>query len=113
MKTTKTAKAKTEITPKTAAKAAPDAGIKAGPSKKRAAKATVAPAPEPPAADRRASAAPGASIPTASRREITTDLIAVRAYILWEQQGRPHGQELANWLLAERQLREEIKSLTA
>jgi hypothetical protein len=48
------------------------------------------------------------------KREITTDLIAVRAYIIWEKQGRPQGNDLANWLLAESQLRDEIQqSFTA
>jgi len=48
----------------------------------------------------------------APRRELTTDLIATRAYILWEQQGKPQGRELANWLLAESQLKQEIQSFT-
>jgi len=30
--------------------------------------------------------------------------IAVRAYELWEHQGRPHGVDLEHWLEAERQL---------
>ncbi len=50
---------------------------------------------------------------TAPRREITTDLIAQRAYIIWEQQGRPQGKDLQNWLLAENQLKQEIQSFTA
>lgn len=50
---------------------------------------------------------------TAPRREITSDLIAARAYVIWEQQGRPHGRDLANWLLAESQLKQEIQSFTA
>ena len=48
-----------------------------------------------------------------SRREITNDLIALRAYNLWEQQGRPDGREVANWLLAESQLKQEVQSFTA
>jgi len=48
----------------------------------------------------------------AARHEITSDLIAVRAYIIWEQQGRPQGHDVANWLLAERQLKQE-QSFTA
>ena len=47
------------------------------------------------------------------RREITTELIAARAYNLWEQQGRPQGNEVQNWLLAESQLKQEIQSFTA
>ena len=49
----------------------------------------------------------------APRREITSDLIAERAYIIWEQQGRPPGHDVANWLLAESQLKQEIQSFTA
>jgi hypothetical protein len=48
-----------------------------------------------------------------AKREITTDLIAQRAYIIWEQQGRPHGHDLANWFLAEDQLKREFQSFTA
>ena len=44
----------------------------------------------------------------ATRREITAEQIAQRAYILWEQQGRPHGRDVANWLLAESQLKQEV-----
>lgn len=51
--------------------------------------------------------------PAAPRGEITPDLIAARAYTIWEQQGRPHGKDVANWLLAESQLRQEIQSFTA
>ena len=40
--------------------------------------------------------------------EITNESIAARAYILWEKQGRPHGHDVANWLLAESQLKQEI-----
>jgi len=60
-------------------------------------------------------ASPEAPIPSmiAARKEITTDLIAARAYTIWEQQGRPHGNEMQNWLLAESQLKHEIQSFTA
>lgn len=30
--------------------------------------------------------------------------IRERAYVIWEQLGRPHGQDLDNWLEAERQV---------
>jgi hypothetical protein len=56
---------------------------------------------------------PAAAAVAAPRREITTELIAARAYIIWEQQGRPHGRDMANWLLAESQLKQEVQSLTA
>lgn len=60
-----------------------------------------APAPKPAAT---------AAIPT---RQITPDLIAARAYTIWESQGRPDGRDLANWLTAESQLKEEIQSFDA
>jgi hypothetical protein len=50
---------------------------------------------------------------TAPGREITTELIAARAFVIWEQQGRPHGRDVANWLLAESQLKQEIQPVTA
>jgi Protein of unknown function (DUF2934) len=34
------------------------------------------------------------------------DEIALRAYSLWEQQGRPQNQEIEIWLQAETQLRQ-------
>ena len=37
--------------------------------------------------------------------EPTHDEIALCAYSLWEQQGRPQNQEVATWLQAETQLR--------
>jgi len=44
----------------------------------------------------------------APKLEITNESIAARAYILWEKQGRPHGHDVANWLLAESQLKQEM-----
>jgi hypothetical protein len=103
MKTEKLSKAKSPRTSAQAASKAPDEnGQETAPAPQRS--ITVA-APE-------ATAAPAAVKSTASRRKITTDLIAARAYILWEQQGRPHGHDVANWLLAESQLKEE-QSFTA
>ena len=58
-----------------------------------------------------AAGAPAAPV-AAPHREITTELIAVRAYTLWEQQGRPQGNDLQNWLVAEKQLKQE-QSFTA
>jgi hypothetical protein len=61
-----------------------------------------------------ASAATVAAIaPVAQRRELSSDVIAARAYVIWEQQGRPHGKDRENWLLAESQLKQEIQSFTA
>ena len=56
--------------------------------------------------------APAATAP-APRREITSEIIAARAYTIWEQKGRPQGCDLENWLLAESQLKREIQSFTA
>jgi hypothetical protein len=91
MKTVKTVKSKTT---KPAAKTPAVA-----PARKLAVKATVAKAPSAPAA--------------APRREITSEIIAARAYTIWEQKGRPQGGDLENWLLAESQLKQEIQSFTA
>ena len=73
-----------------------------------------APAAVRPASEAKAPAAAKAKAATmaARRREITGDLIATRAYIIWEQQGRPQGRDVANWLLAESQLKQE-QSFTA
>ena len=42
----------------------------------------------------------------AANGEITTASIATRAYILWEQAGRPAGRDVEYWLLAEAQLKQ-------
>ncbi|MFO1452544.1 MAG: DUF2934 domain-containing protein [Opitutaceae bacterium] len=42
---------------------------------------------------------------TAIRDATTTDLVARRAYELWEQEGCTHGNDLRHWFEAERQLR--------
>jgi hypothetical protein len=106
MKTSKTIKTKNP-TSKATASAPTTAALDLPPSKKRTAKvsATVNTAAK--------SAAPAAPAPVAPRREVTADQIAARAYVLWEQRGRPHGQDLETWLQAERQLKEEIQSFTA
>ena len=95
MKTVKTSKSRAAKTP------ARTAAVKA-PATDRLSTRSVRPATDKPAA---AAAAP--------RRELTSDLIAARAYIIWEQQGRPPGNDVANWLLAENQLKQEIQSFTA
>ncbi|HUC86610.1 MAG TPA: DUF2934 domain-containing protein [Candidatus Acidoferrales bacterium] len=107
MKKIKTTKTKTETTPTPAAKATPAAGLDAAPLRSRAAKVTADGAAD------TTPMAPSLTKQTAPRREITTDLIATRAYIIWEQQGRPHGRDVANWLLAESQLKQETQSFTA
>jgi len=37
----------------------------------------------------------------------TDEEIAARAFAIWEKQGRPEGQQMDNWLQAERELTEE------
>jgi hypothetical protein len=54
------------------------------------------------------SPAPGREVSTV--REITSELIAARAYFLWKEQGCPQGNDQANWLLAESQLKQETRS---
>ncbi|HEY5041597.1 MAG TPA: DUF2934 domain-containing protein [Verrucomicrobiae bacterium] len=39
-------------------------------------------------------------------RVITTEVIASRAYILWEKAGRPPGRDVEYWLQAEKELKE-------
>jgi hypothetical protein len=138
MKNDKTMKTKTKIpTLKTAAaapaaKAAPAApstpavtALEAAPVRSQAVKTPAAQAPvvKTPApatstavvatAPARPVTPPPVATPAHGRREITSDLIALRAYNLWEQQGRPQGHEVANWLLAESQLKQEVQAFTA
>jgi hypothetical protein len=69
----------------------------------------VRPAPRsktaPPAAPSKASVAP--------RQEVTTEVIAARAYTLWEQAGRPAGRDMEYWLQAESQLKQDTQSFAA
>lgn len=37
--------------------------------------------------------------------KVSHDQIAKRAFELWEKQGRPHGQDMELWLLAERDIK--------
>jgi H+-transporting ATPase len=107
MKTIKNVKPNAaKAAPKTAAKAAPKVAAVAAPvlTAARPAKRSVKPKP---------AKAPETTVPTTPRGEISTELIAQRAFILWEQQGRPNGSDVANWLLAESQLKQEIQSFTA
>jgi hypothetical protein len=36
--------------------------------------------------------------------ELTQQQISIRAYHIWEEEGRPHGRDQAHWFEAERQL---------
>jgi hypothetical protein len=115
MKTSKTTKTKI-ASPKTISIAPPAAGLDVPPAKKRTAKVAAvaqAKAPIAPAAAPAPAKRPAASTPVPARRTITSEVIAARAYTIWEQQGRPQGREVENWLLAESQLKEEIRSFTA
>lgn len=38
---------------------------------------------------------------------VTPQAIAERAYSIWEERGRPEGQDLEHWLEAERRLRRQ------
>lgn len=59
-------------------------------------------------------AAPKAAAPAVvARREITSDNIASRAYLLWEQAGRPHGRDLEFWSQAEHQVQQTAHSFSA
>lgn len=103
MKTNRIIKTKPSTAAKPAGKSSPPESLRTAPDRKRGVKLAPVAAP----------VAPTLAPPARGRREITTDLIAQRAYIIWEQQGRPSGNDLANWLLAESQLKEEIQSFTA
>jgi hypothetical protein len=96
--------------------AEPEANANAGPPRVEAA-ATV-PTPGAGASAARATktaAARGTVTKTTTTRvdtlpELTHEEIAVRAYDLWNKQGRPGGRERENWIEAERQLRAERMS---
>ncbi len=50
---------------------------------------------------------------TTPQREITSETIAARAYVLWEQAGRPSGRDVEYWLQAESQLKQDTQSFAA
>jgi len=90
--------AKTKKTPVAAATPAP-----AVPKSKKSA----APAPAAVSATSTATVNPVPPQPKgAANGQITTASIATRAYILWEQAGRPAGRDVEYWLLAEAQLKQ-------
>ena len=47
-------------------------------------------------------------IESAAANEPTFETIAVRAFLIWETEGRPEGRDAENWLQAEAQLRETL-----
>lgn len=96
MKTEKTMKAKSPAATK-AASTPKAAALETSQTRKRT--MTVA-APELPAGQ-------PTRAETRPPQEISQDMIAARAFTIWEQQGRPHGRDVANWLLAESQLMAE------
>ena len=38
--------------------------------------------------------------------QLEASIVSIRAYQLWEQEGRPHGRDQAHWFEAERQLQD-------
>jgi hypothetical protein len=76
---------------------------------KVAAKKPTAPA----AAAKPATKKPAAAKPAVAKKVapavsvITHDAIATRAYLIWEQAGRPSGREVEFWSQAEKQLRQK------
>jgi hypothetical protein len=46
--------------------------------------------------------------PKRSAVELTHEMIADKAFSFWCQRGQAHGQDLADWLEAETQLRKEL-----
>lgn len=56
------------------------------------------------------------SAPPVSRAKVieppalTQEQIAVRAYQIWEERGRPHGSDREHWFEAERALRQQTSS---
>ena len=57
--------------------------------------------------DLNAGAPPGISTPVAGGNGLKDDQIRERAYLIWVNEGRPHGRELDHWLRAERELEQE------
>lgn len=47
---------------------------------------------------------------TRTSAEISTSDIAILAYQLWEERGRPDGSSEQDWFEAERQLRDQLAS---
>ena len=45
-----------------------------------------------------------------AKDEAIRQLIAVRAYELWESHGRPHGCDLINWQQAEQEILSSLES---
>jgi len=45
--------------------------------------------------------------------EVLTDQIARKAYELYEQRGRSHGQDFDDWLTAEQIIQEEVASASS
>ena len=75
------------------------------------AKASAAPAPVKAAikpAMAKTSAEPTRAI-APTRQPVATEIIAARAYTLWERDGRPHGRDMDYWLRAENELQQETQ----
>lgn len=55
-----------------------------------------------------APASPAPVAPAVVPFEIPHDKIAARAAEIWDRKGRPHGQDVQNWMEAEAELRAEL-----
>lgn len=76
-------------------------------STKKASASVTAPVAQPegtPTKSAPASVAKAVATPKAAKPVVTRDMIAKRAYEIWERKGRPIGKDLENWQEAEREL---------
>ena len=49
-----------------------------------------------------------AALGTPPKKELTHEMIAKRAYYIWEKEGRPQGRDKTHWYQAERELKHEL-----
>ena len=61
---------------------------------------------------RRSDAPDATPVPVAPPVDIPHDKIAARAAEIWDRKGRPHGQDVQNWMEAEAELRAEFAAQT-
>ncbi|HEX8204054.1 MAG TPA: DUF2934 domain-containing protein [Isosphaeraceae bacterium] len=77
-----------------------------GPNRQGTSPASSPPSPEAEPPRTAAATDAPASLERESSPEISSEQIAVRAYEIWIAHGRPEGTDVADWLEAERQLRQ-------
>lgn len=87
--------------------------VAAKPARQAAKAKTTAAKPAKSPARKKVKAAAPAPKTVVARKEITTEIISARAYVLWEQAGRPHGRDIEFWVQAETQLKQETQALAA